>query len=29
VQHTAWKRVLRESVGNVGREAYTVVAWDV
>ncbi len=29
VQHTAWKRVLREPVGNGGREAYTVVAWGV
>ena len=29
VQHTAWKRVLRETAGDGGREAYTVVAWDV
>ena len=28
-QQAAWKRVLRESDGNAGREAYTAVAWGV
>jgi len=28
-QQAAWKRVLRESDGNAGHEAYTAVAWGV
>ena len=28
-QQATWKRVLRESDGNAGHEAYTAVAWGV
>ena len=28
-QQVTWKRVLRESDGNAGHEAYTAVAWGV
>jgi hypothetical protein len=28
-ERAAWKRVLRESDGNAGHEAYTAVAWGV